>query len=395
MAPRKENGQGTIYRDEKTGYWYATIQWTDSAGKTKRKKFSAKSKTAVKTKLTNFKKELLTIGPDIDAKKILFKDFANSWLETKLKNSLKPTSYERKECTFINQVYPHLGNIPIEEITSSDVQAMVNALVKDGLSYSSIKKAYDNVNGCLREYRIHTRKTNLYNPCEAVVLPAAKKRDDGDITFYKADEIAKIKAEALRVWGNGAPVYYNGLSIVILMYTGLRVGEYLALKWDKNIDFNARTISVTGNAVLVRAPKGSATNYVLVDQNTTKTESGARVIPMTQVAYDALQELRKRHPNAEYVATSRNGSRVSTRNLGRTLNCILKSIGLLEEDDWSGNLHALRHTFASMLFANGAEAKTVSDILGHADTKITENIYIHMIQEVRVKAIQDIDKYSS
>ena len=48
-----------------------------------------------------------------------------------------------------------------------------------------------------------------------------------------------------------------------------------------------------------------------------------------------------------------------------------------------------------MLFQNGCDIKVVSEILGHSDTKITENIYIHVIQQQKVKAIQGIDKFCS
>lgn len=391
MATRKDNGQGSIYFDESKGYWYARIQWTDSAGDRKKKTFSGKTKTAVKKKLDEFKKELLLSGPDIGKKSVTFKEFADNWLKTKLKISLKPSSFMRKEVTFINQVYPYLGSIPIEDITSADIQNMVNSLLADGLSYSTIKKAYDNVNGCLKEYRIVTKKTSLFNPCEAVVLPEVKKRPESDIVFYKEDEIAKIKAEALRVWSNGEPVYYHGLSIVILMFSGLRVGEYIALDWDEDIDFADDIINVNGNAVLVKAEEGSKNKYELLDQRSAKTDDGSRPVPMTRVAKECLTELRKRNPNAKYVATTKNGTRVSARNLSRTLNSILKRLGMLEKEDWSGNLHALRHTFASMLFANNTPVKTVSEILGHADTKVTENIYIHLIKRQKIKAIKDID----
>ena len=64
------------------------------------------------------------------------------------------------------------------------------------------------------------------------------------------------------------------------------------------------------------------------------------------------------------------------------------------EQDCCG-VHTLRHTFASMLFQNGCDIKVVSEILGHSDTKITENIYIHVIQQQKVKAIQGIDKFCS
>ena len=134
MAERKDNGQGSIYFDEAKGYWYAEIQWTISTGKKKHKRFSGKSKATVKKKLDDFKKQLLLSGPNIGSQSVLFKDFAENWLTSKLKISLKPSSYMRKKTTFIHQVYPYLGDIPIEEITSQHIQNMVACLLKDELS---------------------------------------------------------------------------------------------------------------------------------------------------------------------------------------------------------------------------------------------------------------------
>lgn len=111
----------------------------------KRKKFSGKSKTAVNKKLDEFKKQLLLSGPDVGNKTVTFQQFADNWLNTKLKNSLKPTSFMRKKGTFQYQVYPHLGGIPIEEISSEDIQNMVNRLIKEGLSYCSIVHSFRSI----------------------------------------------------------------------------------------------------------------------------------------------------------------------------------------------------------------------------------------------------------
>ncbi len=92
MAARKDNGQGSMYYDEGKGYWYAEIQWKDSTGTKKRKKFSGKSKASVKKKLEEFKKELLLSGPDLGKQSVTFEEFAENWLNTKLKISLKPTN---------------------------------------------------------------------------------------------------------------------------------------------------------------------------------------------------------------------------------------------------------------------------------------------------------------
>ena len=110
---------------------------------------------------------------------------------------------------------------------------------------------------------------------------------------------------------------------------------------------------------------------------------------MTEKAFTALSELQKITGECEYIVTSSKGERIRPTRLDRTFYQLLAAGNLKKV-----GVHTLRHTFATMLFNNGCEVKVVSDLLGHSNTKITENIYIHLIQQQKVKAIQSIDKYS-
>ena len=82
------------------------------------------------------------------------------------------------------------------------------------------------------------------------------------------------------------------------------------------------------------------------------------------------------------------GTRVNPRNLDRMFRNICSAIGLEKN-----GVHSLRHTFASMLFARGAEVQVVSKLLGHSSTTITSDIYIHLIDEQKEKAIKSLDIY--
>ena len=95
-----------------------------------------------------------------------------TWLYDNKQNLLKPKSFDRLEQTVLYQVIPQVGHIQLASFQSNDVQAMLNTLKKDGLSYSSIKKAYDAVNECFRTGVI--QKTVLFNPALGVAVPAKK-----------------------------------------------------------------------------------------------------------------------------------------------------------------------------------------------------------------------------
>jgi integrase len=264
---------------------------------------------------------------------------------------------------------------------------MVNDLSESGLSYSTVKKAYESVSACMRYYRIKT--STSFNPCEGITLPELKRREASDIRFFSKEERKLIVDEATRKFSNGAPAYRLGWAYVLLLYSGLRVGELCALTWD-DIDFTEKTITVHKNAVeYTERDENGKTRSVYKTQNSTKTRSGMRIVPMTEKAFDALIELYKITGRFEHITTSINGKRIMPTRLSRTFYKILDAAGLRR-----AGCHTLRHTFATMLFSNGCEVKIVSELLGHSNTKITENIYIHLIQQQKVKAIASIDKYS-
>ena len=384
---KRANGEGTVYFSEKEQRWWAEITWIDADGNKRRKKWKSKKQSEVKVKLAEFKKQLLLNGTEVAIEDRTFREFADEWVNVILKPKVKPLSYQRKVSTLENQVYPHIGSIPISKLTHSKIQKMINDLNESGLSYSTIKKAYEAVSGCMRYYRIQT--STSFNPCEDITLPEANRKEDSDIEFFTKEERIKIVEEATRTYQDGKHVYRLGWMFVLMLYSGMRVGEVCALAWD-DVDFSARTINVRKNAVEVREKdKDGESHSVLITQNSTKTRSGTRIIPMTEKAYLALSELQKITGDCEYIISSSKGKRIRPSRIDRSFHLIIDAIGLKRV-----GVHTLRHTFATMLFHNGCEVKVVSELLGHSNTKITENIYIHVIQEQKVKAIQSIDKFS-
>ncbi len=387
MVQKKANGEGTIFYLEKEKKWRAEISWYDNAGEQRRKCWKSTKQSEVKAKLAEFRKQLLLQGTEIPTKKQTFRQFADEWANVMLKPKLKPLSYQRKTDTLKHQVYPHIGGVQIDKLSHSQIQKMVNDLSASGLSYSTVKKAYEAVSGCMRYYRVKT--CTAFNPCEGITLPEQKRKETSDIQFFTAEQRNLIVKEATRDFEWGKCGYRLGWAFVLLLYSGMRVGEMCALTWN-DVDFSERTIRINKNAIELRErdENGKYTSS-LITQNSTKTRSGMRTIPMTQKAFDALSELQKITGHCEYIISSSNGERIRPSRLDRTFRKILEAANLEKV-----GVHTLRHTFATMLFNNGCEVKVVSDLLGHSNTKITENIYIHLIQQQKVKAIQSIDRYS-
>lgn len=379
MAQRRDKGSGSIsQRNDGTWTGRVTLGY-DENGKRKVKAFYGKTKGEVKKKMAEFQADIIR-GDYQQVIKRSVEGYMTDWLNDVKQNELKPSSFDRLEQTCKYQVFPFIGTLQMGMVTPEDVQGVINKLVDKGFSYSTIKKAYNAMNACFTfaSERDAIRK----NPCRRISLPKNREKEISDVVFYDDGQIEAIEKAAMVKYGNGVYKYQNGWYIILLLYTGLRIGELLALKWE-NVDFDKKQIKVIGNLKEVKSRGKSITNYMTVEQPT-KTKSGNRIVPLADRAIDALRYLEKHKHSEEYVAATKNGKHISPRNIDRTFRQILTAAGI----EQSSGVHSLRHTFASMLFKKGVDPKTVSEILGHSDVTVTYNIYIHLIQEQKAKAIE-------
>ncbi len=381
---RRDKGEGSISQ-RKDGLWTGRIDiGTQDNGKRKIKAVYGKTEQEVKRKLRELKKELIKHDYR-EVKKQSVGEYMTDWLYNYKQNEVKPSTFDRIEQICKNQIFPYIGDLQMNSITANDFQQMINELSLK-YSYSTVKKAYDYTKSCFT--LAYDKREILFNPFVRISLPTNKKKDISDIHYYNDDEIELIKKYALEKYSNGKFVYKYGYAIILLLYTGLRVGELLALKWDC-IDFNKKTLNVKGTIKQVKnrntdIPK----KYTMIEQNTTKTKSGMRIIPLSAMAVEALRYFDEINHSHVYVVSSDVNNPLSPRNLDRTFRSILTNAGITNIH----GVHSLRHTFASMLFRKGVDVKTVSELLGHSDTSVTYNIYIHLIQEQKVKAIERLDE---
>lgn len=386
---KKPNRQGTVYYSESSKLWVAELRWKDKTGKSHRKVWKDRKKTVVYASLDAYKRQLSVDGTFDIENDVTFAEYATYWLDTVLKTSLKPSSYMRKEVVLRVQVLPFIGNCIISNLSQSMIQSMINSLSQT-YSYSTVKKAYEAVNGCINHYNSAVSHSSE-NPCRNVVLPNSKARDIADIPYFDKTSTRLLEDEAGRIKENGAPKYRLGQAIIVLLYTGIRVSELLALRWS-DVDFDNHFLSVTKNLVQIKNDGELTDNrYKLIIQDSTKTKSSNRIVPLNTKAESALRSLLTITGTDDYVITTVNHALCAPYNMSKLFHEIQTNAGIPQESQHG--VHALRHTFASMLYRNGCDTKIVSELLGHSSVKITEDIYIHLAQEQKALAISNIDCY--
>ena len=374
-STRRHNGEGSICKvSEKK--WIAKISLgTSPDGKTIMKQFSGKTETIVKKKLKEFKK-----SPDFTEKHLpsqeTVKSYFSMWLREYQFNKLKPSSYDRLESTVTNHILPHIGGMKIDKVTRNNIQTLINRLYKiENLSYSSVKKVYVALNACFK----HALADDvvLRNPCVGIVLPSPSERTK-QVVPLSMEELERLKAELSKTDENGEPIYRYGGAFMLILNTGLRMGEALSLCWN-DIDLENHTITVAKNSVMTKRRDSDGNKiggYDLQMQNSTKTASSNRVVPINRSAEEALLALKSGN-DTPYVIVNNKGKPVLPSNFERSFHTVLKKAGI----GGGYGIHALRHTFASMLFTKGVDVKIVSKILGHSSVKITYDIYVHLFDK--------------
>lgn len=320
-----------------------------------------------------------------NVKKMTVESYMTHWLEDVKKPEVKPGSYDRIEQSLTYQIFPAIGHIQINALTSNDVQKMINSILETR-SYSTAKKAYNNLNACM-ELGVQ-RGEIIKNPVKGVKLPSSKSKEKKAVTAYTPDEIEAIVEEAKRTYKNGTPVYRYGYLIILILNTGMREGEPLYLKW-KDVDLEKRRIYIHGDVVEVKnRDENAKSSYICIEQETPKTDKSTRYIPLNDNAVEALENLRMLIKDKDRVIATKNHTILSPRKVYRTMENILDRCGITDKTNL---VHALRHTFATTLIRNGVDIKAVSEILSHEDVSTTLKIYHHTIEEQKHVAVMTLN----
>ncbi len=379
---KREYGTGSISQ-RKDGKWQGRVNLgTDINGKRKQKYFYGNTEKEVKKKL----KDYFVSGEKYSANniaKMTLEEFLVDWLENILVNTLKPKSYAIKEYIIKQQIVPRIGLLQINSIVATDIQQMINDMVKENLSYSTIKKTFDTLNQRFK-LAISQEQVNK-NPTLGVILPKQKNIKNSEIQYFSEEQCKELIKESRRTQGsNNLNVYRLGELVPFLIFTGLRIGEAIALEW-KDIDCDNKTISVNKNVVEVKSQ--DTDKYILKKQDSTKTDSSTRIVPISNNAMECIKKLKEINGDKKFVFASQTGKYLSPSNFNRMFRGIQKALNykvIL-------GVHSLRHTFATLMLNKGIDVKIVSELLGHSNVSVTYNIYIHTIQSQKIKAINMVD----
>lgn len=286
-----------------------------------------------------------------------------------------------------NRLKQRLGRRRMVDITEADLQDALNQVA--GMSFSTCNKYKAAINRLFE--RARKNKIITDNPADDLTLPQYTKGTHRALESWEIDLI-------LTHWNDEG--LHAGMWVMLMLLCGLRRGEMMALDW-KSVDLKNRMLRVEQTAVI----NGNAASI----EQRAKTDAGLRIIPICQQLYDALNQTPETARNG-LVCLSARGLPLTESAVKRGLETFCAAIqrtingepplrpgrrtdierkkaqqnehianpGKME---FSFRAHDLRHTFATLLYDSGVDVKAAQYFLGHANIKITLDLYTHLSKE--------------
>lgn len=282
-----------------------------------------------------------------------------------------------------NRLKRDLGDVAVVDVLESDLQDALNKL--EGMSFATVNNYIQAIRRVF--LRAVTNRIISHNPADGLELPKYTRGSHRALARWEVDHI-------LANWN--AKGVTSGLRILLMLLCGLRRGEMVALEWSA-INLEARTLAVRQTAVL----HGGET---LIEQRA-KSDAGLRTLPICDALLSAL-ETTPEDQRVGFVCKGRDGGALTEQavrygldNFCRQMERILNNshpvwtgqrVDLWDDEEleaWEQRRrfrltsHDLRHTFATALYDAKVPVKAAQYFLGHADIRITLNLYTHLSRE--------------
>ena len=346
-----------VYRDENHGTWYAAFYYADWTGKRK-KKFIRGFKTK---KEANEAEILFLLKSEADMDMPL-ESFVDIYFKDK-SGELKERSIYNKKKMIDTHVIPYFGNKKMNEVVPADIIAWQNEIRKQGYKDTYLRMLQNQVTA------LFNHATKIYglksNPCSKVKKMG--KSDAVGIEFWTYDEYLQFR-NTLEPGGK----YY--VLFQILFFTGIRIGELLALTIN-DFDFVNNTLSVTKT-------------YYRLNGNPTittpKTENSVRTVDIPRSLAKEVKEYYERlyeYPSDE---------RLFTMSHEAVQHKLAHNIELAQVKKI--RVHDLRHSAVAFLIYKGVQPEIIKERMGHKDITVTLNTYGHLYPNEQKKVAEMLDE---
>ncbi len=284
------------------------------------------------------------------------KELFKLWLDKYAKPSVKIRSFNKYEYIVKSYICPILGDLEIDEINCVIMQEYICKLLNMNSNKFNTPLAVNTIYGIVQVLKQGFKlamelELIIKDPTLKIKLPQISEKE---VLALSREEQKTIETFCL----SNSKANYIG--VIISLYTGVRLGELLALTWD-NIDFDKKLMTI------------KKTSY--------SAKIGGKYVNLVVTLL-----IHKNNTTSDYIISTRNNTIVEVRSYQRTFDSILSKCNIRHY-----NYHCLRHTFATRALELGMDIKTLSEILGHTSVSITLNRYAHSLLDYKIQEMNKIN----
>jgi integrase len=365
---KRTYGTGAVFFREDLGYWVGSAR--DANGKNHQ--VYARTKPKAERKLEELKEQVAK-GEVVPAR-ITVGEYLVRWLDGIEKRRAWNT-YASYRYLIREGILPHVGRVQLDKLNPHQVQTMLDKAEAAGMSAATVNR----VRSCLRSaLTMAERQGYVYRNVAKLTEPLKEEREE--VLPLTPDEITRLRATVAE--------RRLGPIVEMALGSGLRVSELLGLRWE-DINLDRASLQVK---VQAQRPHGQ---WELAPLKTKKSRRKVKLPPFAVAALRAWrqQQRQERLKAGEWweswglVFTTQTGHPVFYQYLTAEYTKLAKRLGLT-----ATNFHALRHTYAALLLAEGIPLHEVSRSLGHSNIQTTMDIYGHLYEEGNQRAADAIDR---
>ena len=303
----------------------------------------------------------------INFKNHSYKFVLNEWLNIK-KNTIKISTYQKYEFIINNYILIYFQKKKFKNINNDDIIYFFNSKNIINLSNYTKNLIFNIINSSI----LYGIDNGYHKKIDIVYLDFKTKSTN-------IEYLTTIEQEILEKYIKGNMNIRN-LSILISLYSGIRLGELCSLKGE-DIDFINNTISIKRTVKRIKDNNTSKTKLVI---DKPKTNNSIRTIPIPKFVTNILKKYI--NDNDNYIFTNSSNPK-DPRTVEKYFNNLLIKLNIRHL-----KFHSLRHTYATRLREQKVDIKVISELLGHANWKITQDIYVHASFEYKEKSVNEIAK---
>lgn len=308
-----------------------------------------------------------TVDFDYNIDQLSFDLIIREWLRY-TRSHIKESSYAKYSNLINNYILPHLGGRLICDLSYDTFEHFCSQLLtsggaqKNGLS----PKTVSDIIVLLRSILQYAENKGAALACNAKSITI--RQHTKKLRILSSDEQKRLCKYLY------THISERNLGILICLFTGLRLGEICALKWD-DISLSNKTIFVYKTMQRVQIKKNSEQKTKLIISSP-KSQCSIRTIPFPEAMLPLMTRMQRN--SSAYVLTGNAGKYVEPRTMQNHFHKVMAACSIEQS-----NYHMLRHTFATRCAELGFDAKLLSEILGHSTVNLTMNRYVHPSIEIK------------